>query len=178
MSMEDEKLWLVGEDDLPIGEGWQWRDGKTVAEGSKNDKNFRVINAFVKRSDGKLWIPRRSAEKGMLPLCLDYSVGGHVEFPETYEETFKRETMEEINVDISKTETVFLGMLSPFETHGIHAFMKVWEIHLEEAPDYNKKDFSEYYWLAPHELREKVASGDCAKGDLIPVLDAFYPSRA
>jgi len=46
--------------------------------------NFRVVNAFVLNSKGELWIPRRTADKRIFPLCLDMSVGGHVESGESY----------------------------------------------------------------------------------------------
>ncbi len=172
MSQQEEKLWLVDENDEPMGEGWQWRSH----EPGKNWKNFRVVNAFIKRADGRLWIPRRTATKKMFPSCLDVSVGGHVEYGESYEECFVRETQEETGLDVSSLPHVLLGSLSPFAIDGLSAFMKVWEIQAEEVPHYNPADFSEVYWLTPDEVRAKVAAGDKTKGDLLSILNAFYPA--
>ena len=46
--------------------------------------NFRVVNAFVINSKGKIWVPRRAADKRLFPLSLDMSMGGHVETGESY----------------------------------------------------------------------------------------------
>ena len=167
----EEKLWLVDEHDQPIGEGWQWRS----SDPKVNWQNFRVINAFIKNSKGELWIPRRTATKRMFPLCLDVSVGGHVEFGESFETTFARETMEEINVDVTAVECVDKGYFSPFE-HNLSAWMRVWEIHMDEVPPYNQNDFVEWYWLTPDALRERIRQGDKTKGDLPILIDILYPA--
>ena len=44
------------------------------------------------------------------------SMGGHVESGETYEETLKRETQEELNIDTDKAQIRLLGHLSPQKT--------------------------------------------------------------
>ncbi len=165
-----EKLWLGDEHDQPVGEGWQLRS----SEEKINWRNFRVINAFIRNRDGKLWIPRRTASKAMFPLCLDVSVGGHVEYGESYEETFYRETMEEVGVDATKVESKLLGYLNPNEKN-LSAWMKIWEIHLDDVPAYNHDDFVESFWLTPDEFRERMKNGDKAKSDLPTLVDIFYP---
>jgi len=139
----------------------------------KDLHNFRVINAFIINSKGQLWIPRRAADKRVFPLCLDVSVGGHVESGETYEQTFRRETMEELNIDINKADWRFLGHITPHE-HNVSAFENIYEIKMDEAPDYNKNDFVEYFWLTPRGLMEKLEQGDKAKGDLIKLVKIFF----
>lgn len=168
-SSEEEKLWLVNEKDEPIQEGWQWRT-------KENWRNFRVINAFIKNAEGKLWIPRRTATKRMFPLCLDVSVGGHVEYDESYESAFQRETMEEVGVDVTKIDCALLGYLNPFE-NDLSAWMKVWEIHLDEVPSYNQTDFVEWSWMSPDEFRQRMKEGDKAKSDLPKLIDLFYPEK-
>ncbi len=86
----EEYLDLVDENDVVIG-----REKRSVVH-KKRLNNFRVINVFIVNDEGKLWIPRRTAEKVNNPLALDMSVGGHVESGSTYEETFARETKEEL----------------------------------------------------------------------------------
>ena len=169
---QEEKLWLVDKNDEPVEEGWQWRSHDLTG----NWKNFRVVNAFVRRADGKLWIPRRASTKRIFPNCLDVSMGGHVEFGESYADAFARESQEEIGIDVSKVPVRLLGKLSPFDIEALSAFMNVWEIELEDVPNWNHDDFSEAYWLSPGELRDRIANGDKGKGDLLPILDAFYPS--
>lgn len=164
---EDEYLDLVNEHDQVIGKK---KRSEVYAE---RLSNFRVVNAFVVNSKGEIWIPRRTANKIIFPLCLDMSVGGHVESGETYEETFKRETQEELNVEIDKVEVRLLGHLTP-QKDGVSAFMNVYEIRMEEAPGYNRNDFTEYFWLSPEALLERINQGEKAKTDLPILVKTFY----
>lgn len=164
----EERVWLVDENDQPVGEGWQLRDG------SKNWHNYRVVNVFIRNSEGKLWIPRRGPNKRIFPNCLDMSMGGHVDWPETYEQAFERELKEELNLDAKNVNAKFLGQLTTAEHPELSALMKVWEIQMDEAPDYNPEDFTEAFWLSPEEFRAKLAAGDKAKGDLLPLINIFY----
>ena len=129
MVAQDEVLDLVDENDKVIGKE---KRSKVYA---KNLSNFRVINAFIRNTKGELWIPWRTAKKRMFPLCLDVSVGGHVESGETYETTLIRETEEEINLNIDDLPYRLLGHLTPHQ-HGVSAFMNVYEIRTEITPKY------------------------------------------
>ncbi len=165
--MQDEWLDLVNEHDQVIGKKLR---SEIYAEGLSN---FRVINAFVKNSKGELWIPRRTANKRIYPLCLDMSVGGHVESGEDYQTTFERETAEELNIDINQVSWKLLGKLIPHENQ-VSAFMQIYEIQSDEAPNFNPDDFIEYYWLTPEKLREKIEAGEKAKSDLLKIVKYFY----
>ncbi len=163
----DEFLDLVDQKDSVIG-----RERRSLVYAQRLS-NFRVINAFIRNSKGELWIPRRTATKKMFPLCLDVSVGGHVESGETYEQAFKRETKEETNLDIDDVPYIFLGNLTPRE-HGVSAYQNVYEMKCSLAPNYNKDDFVEYFWIKPGELLERIEAGEKAKGDLPKLVRIFY----
>ncbi len=163
----DEYLDLVNEQDEVIGKKLR----SEVYAG--NLSNFRVINAFVVNTRGELWIPRRSARKRIFPLCLDMSVGGHVESGETYDEAYRRETMEEIAVDIDAVTQRLIGHLTPHEHH-VSAFMNVYEITLDTVPNYNRDDFIEYFWLTPQAFYERLTQGEKTKDDLPKLIELFY----
>jgi isopentenyldiphosphate isomerase len=166
----DEYLDLVDENDVVIGRKLR---SEVYAEGLSN---FRVINAFVKNSEGKLWIPLRGPNKRIYPNALDMSVGGHVESGEDYDFSFARETSEELNIDTTKTPWRLLGKLTPHE-HGVSAFMQVYEISADAVPHFNPNDFTEAFWLTPKELRARLNAGGSAKSDLIKLLDIFFPEK-
>lgn len=100
-------------------------------------------------------------------------MGGHVESGETYEESFKRELMEELSIDADKTPWKFLAHLTP-KKNQVYAFMNVYEIVSDETPKFNKSDFTEYYWLTPNDLFTKIKQGEKTKGDLPTLVNLFY----
>lgn len=54
---------------------------------------------FVVNSKSMILINERSSEKKTFPACYDSSVSFHVTYGETYEESAKRELLEEINIE-------------------------------------------------------------------------------
>jgi isopentenyl-diphosphate delta-isomerase len=162
----DEYLDIVDENDNVIGKK------KRSLVYAENLSNFRVVNAFVVNSHGKIWIPRRSANKTLYPLSLDVSIGGHVESGEDYADALIREAHEELNINIDELATYLLGHLRPKD--GVSSFMNVYEIQTDKLPDFNKNDFSEYFMLTPRELVELISSGEKAKSDLIKLIKFFY----
>lgn len=167
MTLSDEYLDLVDEKDQVIGK-------KPRSEVYKEHlSNFRVVNAFAVNSQGQIWVPRRAANKRIFPLCLDMSVGGHVESGETYEQALVRETKEELNIDLETAPYKLLGHLTP-QKDRVSAFMNVYEIKLDVAPEFNREDFVEYFWLTPKEFFEKLNSGENTKEDLPKLINIFY----
>jgi isopentenyldiphosphate isomerase len=164
---DDEILDVVDKDDQVIG---QRSRAELYAEGMSN---FRVINAFLKNEQEQIWIPRRTAHKRLFPLCLDVSVGGHVSNGERYIEALRREVKEELNLDLDNVPWRFVGRLTPHE-NGVSAFMKVYEMRLNQTPRYNVNDFVEYFWLSPEAVLDKIQSGEPAKDDLPRLIQHFY----
>ncbi|MBG1268388.1 NUDIX domain-containing protein [Nostoc sp. WHI] len=109
MIQDDEILDIVDESDCVVG---QKKRSEIYRQGLCN---FRVVNAFVVNSLGQLWIPRRSAHKTIFPLCLDVSMGGHVETGETYEDALQRELKEELNLELNMVNVRPLGHLIPYQ---------------------------------------------------------------
>lgn len=113
------------------------------------------------------------ATKRDSPLCLDMSVGGHVESGETYDQAFKREVMEELNIETDSVNYHIPGKATPHEDI-ISCFSTVYEIKSDKTPNFNKDDFTEYFWLTPTEIINKINQGDKAKSDLPKLVKMFY----
>ena len=163
----DEYLDLVDKNDKVIGKM------KRSEIYVKDLSNFRTINVFLINSKGQIWIPRRTVTKRVFPLCLDMSVGGHVESGETYDQAFKREVKEELNIATDSVDYHILGKVTPDEDN-ISCFSTVYEIKSDEIPNYNKDDLTEYFWLTPTEIINKINQGDKAKSDLPKLVRIFY----
>lgn len=161
-TQEEELLDIVDYNDQVIGQ--QYRS-QVYAEKSTQ---FRVINAFVVNSKKQVWIPRRSAQKKLFPLCLDTSVGGHVTSGETYEQAFVRELHEELNFDACQVDYRLVATLTPHE-HNVSAYMHLYLITTEKDPAYNKNDFVSAAWFTIDELATLLRQGEPTKGDL-PIL--------
>lgn len=137
---------------------------------SQEISNFRVVNAFLINDLGELWIPRRTSSKKLFPSCLDCSMGGHVSSGETYEQAFKRELLEELNIDANLISYNFVGDLNPY-MHKTSAFMKLYLIESNQIPNYNKEDFAESFWLSPQAVLKRLESGDKSKSDLPKIIN-------
>ncbi|QTA88246.1 NUDIX hydrolase [Desulfonema magnum] len=165
----DELLDIVDGYDNVIGQKWR---SEVYQEGLSC---FRAVNAFLVNSRGQIWIPRRTADKKIFSLCLDVSMGGHVSSGESYEAAFQRELKEELNLDTEEIDYRFLGYLTPHK-NSLSAFMKVYEIQSDHAPNYNLRDFIEFFWLTPQQALEKIERGWPSKGDLPKLIQIFYGS--
>ena len=99
-------------------------------------------------------------------------MAGHVEPDETYEESFIRETAEELNIDLKQTLWKPLGKMTPKE--GAHCFQMVYEIQLETAPVYNTSDYTEAFWMSLQEIIDRIEGGELAKTDIVTTVKRFY----
>lgn len=151
-SVHEEYLDLVDENDVVIDKK---KRSDVYAEGLSN---FRVVNVFIKNSKGELWIPRRAANKRIFPLALDMSMGGHVDSGETYDEAFRRETEEELRMDMRQIPYRLLGHLTPHHDD-VAAFMNVYEITMDDVPPYDPNEFTEWFWLTPGEVIKRIKNG-------------------
>lgn len=163
----EEVLDLVDEQDTVIGQATRH---EVYAQGLRN---YRVIHAFIINSEGKLWIPRRTLTKKLYPGGLDYSIAGHVESGETYEEALLKEAQEEANLNLREIPYTEIARFTPY-THTVHCFQRVYEIKSDGAPDYNQDDFSGFEWLTPAEIISRHEADEPMKDDIPEVLRLCY----
>jgi isopentenyl-diphosphate delta-isomerase len=164
---KDEILDLVNDSDEVID---SMERGEVYKRGLSN---FRGINCFIINSKGELWIPLRQHNKRIFPNSLDVSCGGHVSSGETSKEAFKKEMQEELNINIDTVKYKVLGKCNPKDDN-VSAFMTVYELVQDVAPEYNKDDFQSYEWITPKDLLQKIQAGAQSKGDLPKLVKKFY----
>lgn len=83
--------------------------------------------------------------------------------------------MEELNIDANLISYKHIGNLNPHQ-HNTSAFMQVYLIHTNDAPNYNTNDFIEYLWLNPRELLNRLNTGDKSKDDLPKIVEILICS--
>ena len=171
MNDNEEILDLVNENDEVIGQ----QSRTSIYQ--QNLSNFRVVNLFLVNAKGQLWIPKRTATKTLFPLCLDVSMGGHVDSGESYRDALKREVSEELNMSTEDDDYRLLGHFFP-HIHHLSAFMKVYEMKVDATPAYNPDDFCEAHWMMPDELLGVIENGACCKDDLPKLVKRLYGNAA
>jgi isopentenyldiphosphate isomerase len=156
---------LVDENDQVIG---TIHRGDTVD--SKHKGYLRASELLIINDNGQLWIPRRQMHKRLAPGGLDYSAAGHVASGDDYAETLKREVEEELNLKLDKSKLEFLHKFKPRPDLPPY-FRAVYLYRSNEIPKYNSDDFSEYYWMEPKELLDKLDAGEPAKQSLKETIE-------
>lgn len=170
----DEILDVVDEQDRVIG---QKPRRELYAAGQKN---FRVVNAFIEDSRGRILIPRRSQERKMFPGALDTSVGGHVLAGEDYLDALVRETREECGLDLLGPDASYrlVRKLSPYESP-VSAFMHFYSIRSRTEPRLCRREFSSYEWTDPENLLARLKpEKEKWKGDLPFLIHVLLAVRA
>lgn len=163
----DELLDIVNAQDHVIAQKW-----RSEVYAHREKYIIRGVWLFIVNDKGQLWIPRRVATKKIAPLALDGSAVGHVSAGETYRESLQREVQEELNIDLVRGDCKEIAYLTP-QLLG-DAFVKVYQLSMNQAPKYNPEDFCEYFWLTPQELLEKINKGDLAKDSLSIIVKHIY----
>lgn len=161
MDDEFELLDLVDENDKVIGSIERTNVKKLF---NVSGKYVRYAECFIQNSEGKLWVPRRQANKRIAPSGLDFSASEHVQAGEDYLTAITRGLEEELNLKVKASDLKHVGRLTPI--HGRPFFCDIYLLEQNEVPSYNKLDFSGYKWLSPEELIALLEQGEVAKLDL------------
>lgn len=168
----DELLDLVDENDEVIGTIWRSQYDRLISE---KLGFIRSADAFIQNSEGKIWVPRRTADKRIAPNGLDFSVGGHVESGDSYDLTIIREAEEEVGL---KFDPKKLTKLTKLRHDELGYFQQIYLYLTDEEPVINPSDFVSAEWLRPEELLAKLDAGEEAKGNLrLSVIELMKAKR-
>lgn len=121
---------------------------------------LRVVELFLQRPNGDIYLPRRSTEKKIFPGTLDHSAAGHMMKDESYEQALVRETHEELGIETMPDNFIFIKKFSP--TDELFYFRKFYLLHTDKEPQLSS-EHTEAIWLAPNNLQTFVENDIPAK---------------
>ena len=146
--------------------------GKITEDKQKNVKpsQLRFINIIITNNDNKIIVPKRSSSRKMFPNCYDFSVGGHVNSGENYDEAAYRELNEELgitNVDLHE-----VAYFSPYNSDS-NTFQKVYLLkYSNEIFDYDRDGIEKIYYMSVEEIKKLLnTSSELFKTDYSMVID-------
>lgn len=146
--MSRERVYLVNEEDVVIGE--KWRDELI------DDDCWRLIGVWVTDQDGNILLQQRSMKKKVGPGLWSTACEGTVEMNDSYENTAIRELEEEIGVSNVK--------LVPFSKAHFKSVFG-WRINRTYLCKIDRKtpitiqesEVEQVKWFTPDELRAEMA---------------------
>ena len=134
---------------------------------------LRVIEVFLQRPNGDIYLPRRSTEKKLFPGSLDHSAAGHMMKDESYEQALVREVREELGIETSADDFVFIKKFTP--SNELFYFRNFYLLRTDKEPILSS-EHTEAVWLPLHELQAFITQDVPAKHTLyedIAELTAF-----
>lgn len=137
---------IVDENDRVIG-----KISKDM-QNSVKAAQLRFINIIITNNEDKIIVPKRSATKKIFPNCYDFSVGGHVNSGEDYEEAAYRELKEELGIENVQLKEV--AYFSPYESDS-HTFQKVYILkYNDKITNYDHNGIQEIYYMTKDEIQK------------------------
>lgn len=113
---------------------------------------LRFINIIVINNDDMIVVPKRSSNRKLFSNCYDFSVGGHVNSGEDYEESAYRELKEELGIENVKLQEV--AYFSPFNSDS-NTFQKVYLLRYNsEIREFDRDGIEKIYYKSKKEIKE------------------------
>lgn len=144
---------VVDQKDNPIGSA-------PKSEVWKNGLRHRIVWVMVEDSDGRILLQKRPTTMKLHPGCWDYSVGGHVDAGESWEQAAHREAAEELGLTNLKLSA--LGKFyqeSEFQSKKLNRFYTTYKTIVEPKeikPD--AKEIAETRWFTLEEIKTLLKS--------------------
>lgn len=161
MNTKDEILDLVDMNDHIVGTITR---NESTSLATQNGTYVRCVSAFIRRPNGDVWVPTRSAHKQLAPNGLDYSCAGYVHSGETYQQALSRELLEETGL-VADAETIHL--VSKHILAGDPPFFEtLYLVQHSEQPQLSDEHTSGK-WMKIGDLKKLLLNGAPAKSSLL-----------
>ena len=134
---------------------------------------LRFINIIIQNDKGEILVPKRTADKRLFPNCYDFSVGGHVNSEETYEQAAYRELEEELGIKnvILKKEAYF----SPYSSNS-NTFQTLYTLkYNKEITKIDKKEIDKIFYMTIEKIQKlMIEKPEMFKTDYFMVMKYLF----
>lgn len=118
---------------------------------------YRTVYVLVKNAKDEYLFQKRSPTKDLYPNCWDLSVGGHVDWGDSYIDTAAREINEELGIEVKEEELVFRGELKVILPKNSE-FFDVFEYTLKSDQQIKlaKDEITDIKWMTIKEAKDSI----------------------
>lgn len=127
-----------------------------IAHNSPN-KYYRTVSIFIKNGQSKYLWQKRSSSKDLYPDCWDFSVGGHVEYGDSYIDTTVRELKEELSIKAKSSELKLIGKILvrlPMSNEHFHVYEYC--LKPDDKLKIKKKEIVETRWMTIDDVKKSM----------------------
>lgn len=143
---------IVDENDKPVGAASQqeaWDDGLI----------HRIVRIMAEAPDGRILLQKRTPTMDLYPGCWDHSASGHVDAGEDYFTAARRETLEELGVEVG--ELIEIGTYpsnEEYQGRKLNRFNKVYKLALDPSAKLNlqAEEVADARWFTKEEIRQLI----------------------
>ncbi len=138
------------------------KDGKIIGKASRDiahqDKSLLhpVVHLHVLNKQKQLFLQKRAMHKKVQPGKWDTAVGGHISWGETLEQALKRETKEEIGIQLNQAKFIKQYI---WETDIERELVYVFVTECDETLKINKKEIEEGKFWTKKEIVHNLHRG-------------------
>lgn len=121
------------------------------------NKIYRTIFVVVINEEGKILLQQRSSSKDLYPDCWDLSVGGHVDYGQSCEQTAVKELYEELGIVATANELKYVGEVL-VKLPSSKEYFHVFEYYLKPSDNINLSldEVASTKWMSIDEMKISI----------------------
>lgn len=128
--------------------------GKIKETEQVQPNKLRFINIIIIDENKKIIVSKRSGNRIIFPNCYDFSVGGHVNSGESYEQAAYRELKEELNIE--NVKLIEIGYFNPYKDN-VDTFSKLYlSRYNNKIEEYDKEGITDIFYMTIDEIKELI----------------------
>ena len=154
-------------DSLELLEIYTSKGKKTGKKESKSEIHRKglfhaTVHVWIFTKEGKILIQKRSKKKELNPGVWDVSVAGHVKFNENIKKAAKRETLEEIGININTKDLLKIGIYKNINIHPTaidREFFHTYKLKIDENNidlDYKNNEIDDLKFISIEEMENLI----------------------